>query len=286
MIPGIVTKSNRKYFLLVFFLFIAFILIITHGSNPPRSNLVKKLGIWMITPFRKLATDIGQWAGGIYGDIKELGSLKTENIKLKKQVDSYLLKESVFNEMILENKRLRKILQFKENYYEYELLPAEIIGKDPTNWFNTILINRGSYDGVKEKMPVITPHGLVGKVIEVTKYVSRVQLILDMNSAVGAMVQRNRSIGILRGFSREVCELDYLSRTLDIREGDIVVTSGLGGVFPKGLPIGKVSKIEKKNYGLMQRVIVVPLINFYNIEEIMIVKNPDVKTEDIDTGAE
>ncbi len=276
-----VTKFNRKYVMLVFFLFFSFLLLLTQENKPPRTNIIKKIGLWIISPFQKTAAYTVMGMKKIYRDASDLGNLKEKNIELKKKLDLYKKEENIFREVILENKRLRQLLDLKQHYYEYTLIPAEIIGKDPTNWFNTILIDCGYNDGIRENMIVITYNGVVGKIIEVAKNVSKVQLILDLNSSVGAMINRSRAVGILRGFSKEFCELEYVQRTEDVKIGDIVITSGLGGVFQKGLPLGTVKTIEKKNYGLFQKIIVAPFVNVYNIEEVMIIKNMDTTSREL-----
>ncbi|MBI4652308.1 rod shape-determining protein MreC [Candidatus Desantisbacteria bacterium] len=269
----VLNKTTRKYFSLIFFLLFSIILLTTQINRPPRTSLIKKTGLWILAPFQKVAIRIEKEAREIYADIAEFGYLRKENKKLKKYIDKYKQKERIYSECFIENKRLRKLLNLSQ-HYQYSLISSEVVGKDPTNWFNTILIDKGSKNGIKENMVVISTNGVIGKIIEVSKSRSKVQLILDINSAVGAIIERSRAIGVLKGFSEKVCRLEYISRMEDIKHGDIVSTSGLGGIFPKGLPLGVVSKIEKKNYGLFQNVEVVPYVNFYKIEEVLIIENP------------
>lgn len=174
-------------------------------------------------------------------------------------------------EVFQENIRLRKLLAFKESF-SYELVPAQVIGRDPTNWFNTLLINRGSNSGIEKNMAVITPQGLVGRLMEVAPLWSRVLLILDQRSSVAALVQRSRVQGVVEG-GWKLCHMNYLGPEADIREGDLIVTSGLeGGFFPKGLLIGEVTRISQVHSGLLLSAEVEPQAEFAKLEEVLVIK--------------
>ncbi|MBI5207173.1 MAG: rod shape-determining protein MreC [Candidatus Firestonebacteria bacterium] len=273
MIKGNISKTNKKYLIFILYLFISIVLMVTQINRPRRTSLIKELGLLILVPIQKTTMSVSKGINEVYRNIMELGTLRNENRKMIELLNNYKQQESIYQEVIIENQRLRKILNFKK-HHSYNLISAEVIGKDPTNWFKTIIINRGTKYGIKKNMAVITPDGLVGKIVEGTKWTARVQLILDMNSSLGVIIQRTRTVGILRGLSQKICQLDYISRTKDVKIGDMVITSGLGGIFPKGIPIGKVSKIEKDNYGLFQKVEINPNVNFYNIEEVLILEKP------------
>ncbi len=152
------------------------------------------------------------------------------------------------------------------------MFPAQIIGKDPSNWFKTIIIDKGTDDGIKENQAVVTHQGVVGHIIEVTPKAAKVLLISDQNSSVAVIIQDNRTEGIMLGMQHGRCKIDYLTRTAEIHEGDMVITSGLGGIFPKGLRVGAVTQIKKKSYGLFQDAEVHPFVDFSKLEEVLIIR--------------
>lgn len=174
-------------------------------------------------------------------------------------------------EVMEENVRLRKLLAFKQSS-TYELVPAQVIGRDPTNWFSTLLINRGTNSGVAKDMTVITPQGLVGRVVEVTPLCARVLSILDQRSRVAALVQRSRVQGVVQGEGK-LCYMNYLGPEADIREGDFVMTSGLeGGFFPRGLLIGEVVRLSQVRSGLLLSAQIKPRVEFGKLEEVLVIK--------------
>jgi rod shape-determining protein MreC len=192
-----------------------------------------------------------------------------ENRKLRQTLS--LLTEKVVSteELAQENQRLRDLLLLKERS-PTPLISAEIIGRDAIGWFKTVLINKGLNDAVQKNQAVTTHQGVVGRCIEVADSTSKVLLITDINSSVDALVQRTRSRGILQGRGSALCELTFISSADDVEVGDLVVTTGLCGVFPKGLSIGTVTKVEKATLGLFHYVEVQPSINLNKLEEVSI----------------
>ncbi len=171
-----------------------------------------------------------------------------------------------------ENKRLRRLLNLKEHSI-YEGLASSVIAREPSNWFNALLLDKGEERGVKKDSVVITPGGLVGRVIKVNKNSSQALLITDPGSEIGALVQRTRIQGVIQGKKRDLI-LKYLPLEADVREEDLILTSGLeGGLFPKGLAIGRVKKIESPHpQDLFLKIIVIPEVNLSSLEEVLILK--------------
>ena len=156
------------------------------------------------------------------------------------------------------------------------IISAQIIGKDATSWFRSILLDKGTKDGVKVNQPVVTHQGLVGKIVRTTPSTALVELITDKNSRVAALIQKNRAEAILYGQSSSpICVLEFLERDVDIQAGDYVISSGMGGIFPKGLILGIISKIGKKSYGLFQYAEVTPLVPFSMLEEVLILQTTE-----------
>ncbi|MDY6856932.1 MAG: rod shape-determining protein MreC [Thermodesulfobacteriota bacterium] len=196
-------------------------------------------------------------------------SLKEENNSLKNTIKDLKDENLKLKEAYIENLRLRKLLDFKETFNS-KIIPSEVIGRDPTNWFKTVLIDKGQNNNIENNMTVVTSDGIVGRIIEVSRSYAKVLLIIDNRSAVDAMVQRTRAKGILVGKTNRRCELKYALRSDDIEIGDYIISSGLGGIYPKGLLLGKVSNIKKDNFGMFQFVEVMPFVNFNKLEEVLI----------------
>lgn len=150
---------------------------------------------------------------------------------------------------------------------------AEIIGASATPDFRTITIDKGTRDGLKQNMSVIAPAGVVGRVVVPSFRASKVQLLIDRNAAAGAMVERSRAQGLAIGAGDELLELTYVSEAADIVAGDIVMTSGIDGIYPKGFVIGRVQTVEK-NGPAYKRIVVTPAIDFHSLEEVLIVVTP------------
>jgi len=187
--------------------------------------------------------------------------LQAENRRLRAELDKLEAPR-------LANQRLRKLLDFKQRF-KISMLPAQVIAEDASSWFRTVVIDKGSRDGVREGLPVVVAEGVVGRTIQVAPFQSRVLLITDASSAVAVLIQPTRSRAICKGQGDQLV-LDYALRDEEVGAGDQVVTSGMGGVFPKGLKIGRVSEIQRGNYGLFQGIRVEPSVDFLRLEEVLV----------------
>ena len=236
----------------------------THGPG--------QIAISLITPFQKITTSSISFIRNIWSHYFCLVAVKQENDKLKKALGRAIEKNNRFNEIEIFNLRLRKLLNFRKNMAG-QVLVAEVIGKDPSPWFKTIIIDKGKSDGIEKGLPVLVPEGIAGQVIDASLHSSKVLLIIDQISAVDALVQRTRARGIIKGGSTGQCFFTYALRKHDTRVGDTIISSGLDTVFPKGLRIGKVSEVIKRNFGIFQEVIVKPYVDCEKLEEVLVVLN-------------
>ncbi|MDL2280770.1 rod shape-determining protein MreC [Selenomonadales bacterium OttesenSCG-928-I06] len=195
--------------------------------------------------------------------------LREENNELRKQ----LLNS---NEIAAENNRLNKMLDYQNQNQQHELVISRIIGRDPGSWTNIIIINRGTKDGITKNMAVINQSGLIGNVINAYPNCSKVQLITDPRSAVGALVQREESrvAGILEGNSSTPSNphMVNLANDADIIVGDKIITSGFGGIYPKGLLIGEVTEIINDEIGFLKNAKIAPAVNLNKLEEVFVIK--------------
>jgi rod shape-determining protein MreC len=204
-----------------------------------------------------------------------LVGLHDENIALKKRVSALSIDSQLLQEQADENKRLRDLLVFRKKF-EHTMLPAEIIGRDPSGWFKTILIDKGSKDGIAKDTGVITPDGVVGRVIEVGLNSAKVLLLSDVNCYVDAVVKRTRTHGMVVGRGENMCTLAYMLKTEDVALGDVIISSGINTIYPRGIIIGSVTKINRDRSGFFQSIEVQPAVDFSKLHEVLIVlRGPD-----------
>lgn len=274
---------NRRTIIvsLIFILLIAGVGVVKFTNvNLPYLNWLEK-GIF------NLFTSVIDFVSGFYNSaqdywqgILDVKSLLKEKEMLEKRVFKLEREKQLMYYLSNENKRLRELLAFKE-FVPYKTLGAKVIGYSPSKWENKILINRGARDGVKNKMPVISYNGtLVGRTDYVGLNSSQVLLINHPEFVVGGIVQRpeSRAIGLVKGQlnSKDINIMDNIawnrdSKEGDIKKGDIIVTSGLSNSYPKGIPIGKVLKVEPDNYGLSQKAEIKLFFNLKTVEEVLII---------------
>ncbi len=240
--------------------------------NPAITLKLRYYGYFVGEYFFALSYKSRETVTGFLKNIREIRKIRKENELLKKELDRLLFKEkNYYQEIQLKNQRLQKLLEFKK-HTSYKLIPVELSAYSPQNFFKTVYINKGRQSGVKKGMGVVNVQGLVGRVVEVYSNYSKVLLIVDKRSKVGVRVQRTRDIGILQGKGSPVeCELLYILNRADVKKGDRVVTSGLGGLFPSGILVGYISDIKKNPGYLFQRVIVKPAVDFGKLEELFLV---------------
>lgn len=198
--------------------------------------------------------------------------IKKENLGLTKENAELRAKLGALTELKLENERLSKLLDFKRST-NMELLASKIIARDLSPDHASIRINRGTRHGLKKLQGVITVEGVVGYVLKADAEASTVLVLTDRSSAIDAIVQRTRAQGLVSGKNLSSCRLRYLERADDVTSGDMIVTSGLQGYFPKGFPIGKLTSVRKTDFGISQEAELSPIVNPANLEEVFVVLN-------------
>ena len=201
-----------------------------------------------------------------------------ENEELKKTIEVLQTKVIDYDELTSERDRLRELLGFIQKY-DKKLIAAEILGVSSDLAFQSIRIDRGSADGIKVGMPVLASGGVVGKVIRIGQRFSDVQLLIDTNFSLDVLLQRNRVRRVLKGVGKR-CSL-HLHQRSEIRIGDMAITSGIVGGFPKGLPVGRVVKIKYESDTVFQVVTVEPWVDFRRLEEVLILFNADPEVSKI-----
>ncbi len=259
----------RYTILFVLLLSIALTTLFSQKEEKSEAPLLQKSQLEVVGPFQKGSVKSIHSSKGIWEKYLYLVNLKEENRLLREIIEELKQERLQLLEERAENYRLRPLLGFKKKI-EKPLLPAEIIGKDLSGWFQTFVIDRGGRDGIEEGMAVLSIQGIVGQVMEVSKSFARVLLITDPNSAVATLTQTTRARGIVEGNGQDRCRLKYLHQSESIQQGELILSSGLDGVYPKGLAVGIVSWAEKKEAEIFQEVEIIPSVDFRKLEEVMV----------------
>lgn len=274
---------RNKRFLLILTTLVLLIVIAVASRPGGRLGYVGDVLNVPLSPVQKFFSLIGQKVEGVYEYFTEMGTLKKENDELKAEIDSL---ESDKRELLRykeENNNLRDMLDLKEQMKDYQTIGGNIIAKDMGNWFNTFTIDRGSSDGLKIDSPVITSKGLVGSVIETMPFSAKVLSIIDPDSTVSAVVTKSMDLVRIRGdmllMDQGLCRMDYIDMDVDIAVGDTIETSGLGGIYPRGILIGKVKSINKDADGLNRYAVIEPAVDFKRLQVVFAMKNISKQTE-------
>lgn len=257
----------------VFFLIIANILILSVvGQRYPTSG-PGGFTISLLAPFQEAVASSSQFIKGIWRHYFDLVAVSEENDRLQRQLARAQEMKNAWVEARLANDRLRRLMDIERDYAQ-EVVYAEVVGRDPTAWFKTVIINKGAKDQVAVGMPVAVPEGVVGQVVDVSGRYAKVLLLVDQNSAVDAMVQRTRARGLLKGEYADQCRLEYVLRKEEVQVGDVVVTSGLDNVFPKGLRIGEIKDVSGETNEMFYSISVAPYVDFEKLEELLVMQPP------------
>ena len=263
-------RRYRVSIFAVIFLTTALLTISSRINNVERLAFIDWVLLEIASPFQKAVTYSTDALGNLIDSYVFLVDLKRENVALRRKMTELREENSLLRERAIASGRLQNLLRFSKKI-PGPILPAQIIGIDPSSWFRTILIDKGTKHGVERGMAVVSPEGIVGHVLQTSLHSAKVLLITDFNSSVDAIVQRSRAKGLVEGNGENRCRLKYAPRAEDIQPGDRVVTSGLGGRYPKGLMVGKIRKIEKKSYGLFQQAEIILSANFSKLEEVFVI---------------
>ncbi len=226
-------------------------------------------------PFQKASTFVIKGIRGVFQEYFFLFHLQKENIMLKQRMAELQKENQQMKETSLANERLQKLLQFREKISP-TVIAAEVIGQDPSSWFKSVTIDKGEKDGVRKGMAVIAPEGVIGQILKTAPHYSTVLLITDYNSAIDSIIRRSRAKAVVEGKGENRCQLKYLLRTEEVVVGDMVVTSGLSGNFPKGLMVGEVREVDRKGHGVFQYAELVPSVDLTKLEEVLVITGSSI----------
>ena len=250
--------------------------IVTSGQRVKLTALEGAAGE-VITPVQGFMYRIATSVSKFFRSIGERRQLAAKYEELKDRVVQLEQQQLKMNETVRENERLRTLLDFKEDRDLFTVTGVRITGKDPGNWFNTLTVDKGSKDGIIVNMAVVTDKGLIGRVTDVGSHWSKVRTIVDGQSSVSALIERTRDNGMVKGnntltFEDGLCQMINLPLDSDVVAGDRIITSGLDGIFPKGINIGEVVEVSSEKRETYKTAIVKPDADFMRIEEVLVIR--------------
>lgn len=264
------SKRLARILCVILLALISIVLLSISAKHPHRYTIVDRVVMAGVAPFQESVTRTIYFCGRLWHQYFYLVGLREECNRLKEMVARARMEKSRYLESELACQRLRKLLETKSEL-PHRMLPARVVGLDPSGWFKTVVIDKGAIDGVAKGMAVVASEGIVGRILGASDRYAKVLLIIDRSSALDALVQRIRSRGIIEGETSESCRFKYIVRKADIQIEDTVISSGLDGLFPKGLRVGSISEISKPSSGLFQEVKVRPFVDFTRLEEVLVI---------------
>jgi rod shape-determining protein MreC len=270
MILRLAAKYRRTVVLASAVLFSFLLLTMEVRRDEALTPFLKRLLLESVSPFLKATAVLKRSVGEIWDSYVDLRFVRQENVRLQEEVQALKARLGAVEEAQRENQRLKNLLGLRERE-PVHVVAAGIVGRDATNWFHTLLIDHGSRHGIERHTAVIVPAGLVGQVVEASSSSARVQLITDPVSSVGVLLQGSRVTGLLVGGQSGRLRIRYLPLRAEIQAGEVVITSGLGGVYPKGILVGKVLAVDGRDGALFQEATVEPSVDFSQLEEVLVI---------------
>ncbi len=264
-------KSSPGIFLLLIILSLIIVFYQNRDIESGKSNRLENMFSYIILPVQKIINTGGNKISLIISAFKKNKDLAEENNKLKNHILLLQRENETFKGYMGENNRLRELLNFKESL-PIETIAAQVIGREPNSWFQSITIDKGAIDGIKKDMIVIDNNGIIGRIIVVSPQSSKVMLILDNESAVPAIIRETRSSGIIYGTGQK-CEMKYIIPDKNIKTDYTVETSGLGRIYPKGITIGHITNLYRSSDKLFQTAEITPSAQFNSLENVLILKD-------------
>lgn len=265
--------KNRPLVIAIICCIILFVLLLSTSGNTQSGAVGSAMGK-MLAPVQRFLYSSTENIGDFFSGLSKTSTLKDENAALKEQVAEMESELKDYENLRQENERLKDLLGVVDSYGDYETLTARVIGKSPGAWFDEFTINAGEKQGVQKNMIVYTKDGLLGKVVYTSGSYSRVISLIHDKSGVAAMVERTRDNGVIKvaesGTMEDDLQMFYLSMNSDVKPGDKIITSGIGGVFPKGIPIAQVTEVST-NSASDKVVIARSSVDFEHVEEVVVI---------------
>lgn len=238
--------------------------------QPASAGKAQQFGSQLLAPLSFYITGLANSVSDFFDTVGSIGTLRTTVQQQREEIERLSFQLVRMQELEQENQDLRKLLGFKQTRPDLQLMPVRILGTDATGVVNTIVIDKGSNDGIREDTAIITWQGLVGRVIRVQPTTAFVLLVTDVSSSVAARVQDpvSRASGIVSGQKEGGLIMRHILQQELIQTGDLVITSGVGGSLPEGLPIGRVVRVQKRSIEMFQEAILEPAVDMSKLERI------------------
>jgi len=275
-------RQNRRQRILIITLVVICVLLVTVYSRESKDGLfhrLQRLSLDVVSPLQKGVSKVLSPVKDGIGYIVDLGKARDERDRLKEEVDELQQEVDEIQELQLENEQLKKMIAYQESRPDLELMVVDVIGANPDIWEQTIQIGAGYSSGLQEYMAILSEDGsLVGRIILCTSDASLVQLITDDKSSVGAMLQKNAEMGVVKGEGGGGVRLELLNQDAEVETGQLVVTSGLGGTCPSGIPIGSITEITERRADLSVGIVIEPRARLTRLSRVMVVVSPQPTT--------
>lgn len=266
------SRRNRVLLITLILVSVVFLSLYFRETRQGMLHRGQEAALAVVSPVQQAASAVISPFSRAWRFVTRIGYLSSHNIELQKE-NARLRQQLVDrNEMQAESDRLRALVGFKRRS-GYETVAATVVGRPPSNWEQTVIINAGSAQGIRPDMPVVVADGLIGQVTRVSPWSSEVQLIIDRRSGAGGLIQTTRESGVVEGDVNGELHLDFISKQSKAKVGDVVITSGYGGVFPKGLFIGTISDIREPSYSLFKQIDVHSEVDFSRLEDVLVITN-------------
>lgn len=272
-------KKHQILFVSMFLALFSLHLALTDKREIERGYVVKEILSYTATPLQKVLLGGQDVVSDVWSGYINLVGAKAQNAQLQKRVTALEEDKQRLEEELRLNSRLREILDYKEAL-PYSTTASGIAGFNMELWSRTVTINKGSAEGIENDRAVISPLGVVGRTISVNNHASKVLLTTDLRSNIDVLVERSRVKGVIEGDGKESLVLKYVRQVDDVEPGDRILTSGISGVFPKGLVVGEVVKIEKSRDNFFKHIEVRPRADIMRIEEVLVVKETGFYSKD------
>lgn len=265
-------SGTTRFILLLLSLLLAIIFLLPKQTRDVLQAMGKPVSAVLFFPVEAFAT-AEQTVKAVWQEYAALRHVREENRQLRRDLEMLQRQNSDLRESVSGAQRMAALLDFKEQFIP-QTVAAQVIGRDSTNWYNSLIINKGDRDGVRPEMGVMTPAGVVGRVVKTGPFSSVVLLVTDPHNAITGIIQRSRDEGIVEGTTQGRARIKYLPLLAGIRVGDTVVTSGLAGGFPRGIVIGSVLSLQKEEGELFQSAELAPEANLSRLEEVLVITVP------------
>ena len=266
-------KTNKNKIILICITVILVISMMISSAGKEKAGIVSNTFGVILTPLESCANYIASALS--YG--ADRSNYENENTLLKQQLITAQMRAADYERLSNENARLRAMLELKKNSGDLGLVAADVVATDSANWSNVVKINKGISSGIKKNDTVISENGLVGYVSRVGTNWANVTTIIDVSSSVSAVVERIDEYCILQGdislYDKNLCAMKYASADSAVSTGDIISTSGDGGIYPAGIQIGKITEITVNTNGISQDAVVEPFVDFSHLSSVMIITN-------------